>query len=220
MTMQCRRARARLAVTAIMVATATLIGHPALSQTLTFREAVDRASATAPSVDALEERTAGARRASVAADQLPDPKLNLGFSDLRLAQAERVPPFPNTYVRQTIGIRQDIPNLKKRHARSARSAANIVAAEADEAIAIRDVRVGAALAWKPLALIPQSSGPNRLCSTGTRCPSALHPSWNMFASSHWIPNQWSKRTPMQCSQQAGTMMPYSMPSLFAPCSIS
>lgn len=150
MTMQYRRAPARLSVAVFMVAAATLIAHPARSQTLTFREAVDRATATAPSVDARQERTAGARRAAVASDQLPDPKLNLGFSDLRLAQAERVPPFPNTYVRQTIGIRQDIPNLKKRHARTARSSADIIAAEAGEAVAVRDVRVGAALAWMDL----------------------------------------------------------------------
>ena len=125
----------------------TLGAGPAIGESLTFRQALDVAAANSPSVDAREATTAGARRTAVAADQLPDPKLDLNFNDLRLTQAERDPPFPNTYIRQTVGVRQDIPNAKKRHARAERASADIVAAEADEAVATRNVRVGAALAW-------------------------------------------------------------------------
>ena len=124
-----------------------LIAPSATAQRLTFAQALDLATATSPSVDAREATTAGARRSAVAADQLPDPKLDLNFNDVRLTQAERDPPFPNTYIRQTVGVRQDIPNAKKRHARAERASADIAAAAAGEAVATRNVRVGAALAW-------------------------------------------------------------------------
>jgi cobalt-zinc-cadmium efflux system outer membrane protein len=124
-----------------------VVALPVAAQPLTFTQALDLASSNSPSVDAREATTAGARRSAVAADQLPDPKLDLNFNDFRITQAERDPPFPNTYIRQTIGVRQDIPNLKKRHARAERASADVVAAEAGEVVATRNVRVGAALAW-------------------------------------------------------------------------
>ena len=43
-----------------------------------------------------------------------DPTIDLDFNDFRLTQA--APVTPNGYVRQTIGVRQEFPNLKKRHA--------------------------------------------------------------------------------------------------------
>lgn len=122
-----------------------MISQSALAQTITFEQAVDLAKSTAPSVEASVERVNAARRASVAADQLPDPKLELNFNDFRINEAP--PPMANGYVRQMVGIRQDFPNLKKRHARLARANADIVSAAANQAIATRDVRLGAALAW-------------------------------------------------------------------------
>jgi cobalt-zinc-cadmium efflux system outer membrane protein len=122
-----------------------LTSQTASAQTITFDQAIDLAKSTASGVKASENRINAARRASVAADQLPDPKLEVNFNDFRTNKAP--PPMANGFVRQMVGIRQDIPNLKKRHARLARANADIVSAAADEAIAIRDVRLGAALAW-------------------------------------------------------------------------
>ncbi|TDN85329.1 TolC family protein [Stakelama pacifica] len=139
-------AAARLAITVGMAA--IVQATPASAQSLTFGQAVERAEGDAPSVEARSEQATAARRSAVAADQLPDPTIDLDFNDFRLTQAP--PVTPNGYVRQTIGVRQEFPNLKKRHARADRAAADITAADAREAVAVREARLGAALAWVDL----------------------------------------------------------------------
>jgi cobalt-zinc-cadmium efflux system outer membrane protein len=123
---------------------------PVAAAPLTFAQAIERATAFAPSLKARETRTRAAQTAADAADALPDPKLDVSLQNLPVTRSEAFSLGDDFMTMKTIGIRQDFPNLAKRHARQARAEADIAATEADQAVEARDVRVAAALAWVDL----------------------------------------------------------------------
>jgi cobalt-zinc-cadmium efflux system outer membrane protein len=142
-----RRAPRRRLALAAGLSCAMLAGAPAMASPLTFAEAIERARASAPSIEAQSLRTRAARTAADAADALPDPQLDLSLQNVPVTGPEAFSLGRDFMTMKTIGVRQEFPNLAKRHARFGRAEADIAAAQAGEAVTVRDVRVAAALAW-------------------------------------------------------------------------
>ncbi|NYT40963.1 TolC family protein [Sphingomonas sp. R-74633] len=119
----------------------------ALADPLTYSEALERATANAPSLKARAASTAGARSSATAADRLPDPTLDLGIRDFPVTGPHAGSFTGDDFTMTTIGFSQLFPNLAKRHARAERATAEIGMAEASELAERRSVRLETALAW-------------------------------------------------------------------------
>ena len=78
------------------------------AQALSFDDALKRARLETPAIEARSLQIEAAQSAVIAADQLPDPKLNLDLLDQRIAGPHRFSPRPgrNGFPRQRIGISQ------------------------------------------------------------------------------------------------------------------
>jgi cobalt-zinc-cadmium efflux system outer membrane protein len=142
--------RRRYALALLGMSCALLASAPADASPLTFAQALERARIFAPSIKARAVRTRAARTAADAADALPDPTLDLSLQNVPISGPDALSLGSDFMTMKTIGVRQDFPNLAKRHARLGRAEADIVAAEAGAAAEMRDVRVAAALAWVDL----------------------------------------------------------------------
>lgn len=142
-----RRAPRRRLALAAGFSCVMLASVPAIASPLTFTATLERAHAFAPSVEARALRTRAARTAADAADALPDPQLDFSLQNVPVTGPEAFSLGRDFMTMKTIGIRQEIPNLAKRHARLGRAEADIAAAEASEAVSVREVQVAAALAW-------------------------------------------------------------------------
>ena len=90
----------------------------------------------------------GARRRR---NQLPDPRLSLGFDNLPVTGPPAFTLDGSMMTAQRIGLQQDIPNLAKRHAGEAGADAATGLAKARSAATRRDVTVATATAWIDLA---------------------------------------------------------------------
>ena len=90
----------------------------------------------------------GARRRR---NQLPDPRLSLGFDNLPVTGPPAFTLDGSMMTAQRIGLQQDIPNLAKRHAGEAGADAATGLAKARSAAPRRDVTVATATAWIDLA---------------------------------------------------------------------
>lgn len=122
----------------------------ALAEPLTFDAALDRATSTAPSVQANEAGIEAARSAAIAAGRLPDPSLTVGIDNFPVSGP---PAFSFTRDEMTmtrIGVEQAFPNPAKRRAERARARADIGVAEAGLAVEARSIRLETALAWVDL----------------------------------------------------------------------
>lgn len=171
---------------ALLALPATLRAEP-----MSFDEALALADARAPELKARDAGIDAARSTAIAADRLPDPKLNLVLRDFPVTGPDAGRFNSDDFTTQVIGISQDIPNLAKRHARAARAGADIGVAEADRTVTAQDVRLATALAWidlfyakkrlKELDLLDvglddlQSTVTARLASGAARPAQALEP---------------------------------------------
>ncbi len=119
------------------------------AQALSFDDALKRARLETPAIEARSLQIEAAQSAVIAADQLPDPKLNLDLLDQRIAGPHRFSPRPgrNGFPRQRIGISQEFPNRAKRRARAEQALANVSAGRANKSQAVYDVNLYTALAW-------------------------------------------------------------------------
>lgn len=118
---------------------------------LTYDAALARAVGNAPSLRArtLDEE---ARRAAVtAAGQLPDPKLGTGLDNYPISGPPAFTLAGDDMTMVRLSVSQDIPNAAKRHARTARAAADVGEAQASRLVELRRVRVETALAWIDLS---------------------------------------------------------------------
>jgi outer membrane protein, heavy metal efflux system len=129
---------------------ATLAG-PAFASPLTFAAALDRAQATAPSLQASALRVDAARSASRAAGRLPDPKLSVGIQDYPVSGPNAGSFTRDDFTMAKVGVTQEVPNAARRSAEVAGATAEIGVAEAMTAEERRNVRVATALAWIDLA---------------------------------------------------------------------
>jgi outer membrane protein TolC len=126
---------------------AMLVPSMAKAGPLTFAQALDRATATAPSAVAGRAGIDAARADARAAGSLPDPKLGIGIDNFPISGPPAFTLDRDNMTMERIGIEQDIPNLAKRHAAQAQAGAAIGVAQASLAGRLRQARLGAGLAW-------------------------------------------------------------------------
>ncbi|MGJ3648176.1 TolC family protein [Sphingomonas sp. GlSt437] len=120
---------------------------PALAGPLTFEQALQKADADAPSIAARVATADAARSSAIAADRLPDPKLEVKLQDFPFTGPDAGKFNSDNFTMGVLGLSQEVPNIAKRRARAARATADIGAADADAAAEHRRVRVGAGTAW-------------------------------------------------------------------------
>ncbi len=135
---------------ATLVVAATL-ASPVHAGPLTFVQALERAAADAPSLQAAALQTEAARASARAAGALPDPKLNVGVEGFPISGPNAGHPSRDDFSDVKIGIMQDVPNKGRRQAAVAGANAAISQAEAVRRVELRKVRVATALAWIDLA---------------------------------------------------------------------
>lgn len=150
----------------------------ALASPLSFDAAIDQARRGAPSIEARTAGVAAAHAARGAAGALPDPELAVGIDSFPISGPLAFAPGRDDFTMARIGIRQDIPNLAKRHAQQAHADSNATAAEANAVIETRNVEVATALAWIALAYAEQRLAAlnailSRLDQVASSTPSAV-----------------------------------------------
>ena len=123
----------------------------AVAGPLRFEEALARAEAQAPSLQAKALEAEARRSALPAAGQLPDPKLGLGIDNFPVSGPPAGSFVQDSMTMARVGISQEVPNAAKRHARETRAQTDAQAAEAGLLSEARRVKVATALAWIDLA---------------------------------------------------------------------
>jgi outer membrane protein TolC len=129
---------------------ASAVAVSAHAEPMTYDQALSRARASAPNLEASGLRVEAARSYSRSAGALPDPRLTVGLDNAPISGplAGRFGADEMTMAR--VGIEQDVPSGAKRRARLADASANIAAAEAQAVVEARDVRLATAMAWLDL----------------------------------------------------------------------
>ena len=173
--------------------TAALLALPTAlyAEPMTLDTALGLAATRAPELQAREAGIDAAQSAAIAADRLPDPKLNVALQDFPVTGPDAGRFNRDDFTMQVIGVSQDFPNPAKRRARAPRAQAAIGIARADEAVTAQDVRLATALAWvdlfyakkrlKELEMLDtdleslQSTVTGRLASGAARPAQALEP---------------------------------------------
>lgn len=173
--------------------TAALLALPTAlyAEPMTLDTALGLAATRAPELQAREAGIDAAQSAAIAADRLPDPKLNVALQDFPVTGPDAGRFNRDDFTMQVIGVSQDFPNPAKRRARATRAQADIGIARADEAVTAQDVRLATALAWvdlfyakkrlKELEMLDtdleslQSTVTGRLASGAARPAQALEP---------------------------------------------
>ena len=133
------------------LAVAAALASPAHAGSLTFAQALDRAAASAPSLQAAALQTEAARASARAAGALPDPKLNVGVDGFPVSGPNAGHPSRDDFSAVRVGILQDVPNRGRRQAAIAGATAAVSQAEAARLVEWRRVRVATALAWIDVA---------------------------------------------------------------------
>ena len=118
----------------------------ALAEPLTFNAALARA-ADAPSLHGRAASVRAAQSAAIAADQLPDPTLDIAVQDFPVTGPDAGRLNRDNFTMQKFGFSQQFTNPAKRHARAERASADIGVAQADLGVEARNVRLQTALAW-------------------------------------------------------------------------
>lgn len=133
--------------TAWLFAASALLAGATQAAPLTFDAALRLAEQSAPSLAAKSLDVVAARSSAIAAGRLPDLKLRLGLDNFPVSGPPAWRFGPESMTMATLGVMQDVPSAAKRRAARDRAAADIGAAEASGRLEVRDVRLGAALAW-------------------------------------------------------------------------
>ena len=140
------------------LAVAAALASPANAGPLTFPQAIERAVAGAPSLQAAALQTEAARASARAAGALPDPKLNLAVEGFPISGPNAGHPSREDFYDVRVGIMQDMPNKGRRQAAIAGATAAISQAEAARLVELRKVRVATALAWIDVAYAERRLG--------------------------------------------------------------
>lgn len=133
------------------LAVAACLASPAQAGPLSYDQALARALASAPSLEAAGLQAKAARAAAPAAGALPDPTLNLAVEGFPISGPNAWRPSREDFSDVRVGVMQDVPNAGRRRAAVAGARADISQADAQRAAEVRKVEVGAALAWIDLA---------------------------------------------------------------------
>jgi cobalt-zinc-cadmium efflux system outer membrane protein len=132
---------------ACFLTTTLLLATPALAAPLSFDQAMSRALQETPGLKARGLQVDAARSQSIAAGQLPDPKLTLGFDNFPISGPPAGRFDRDNGTMQTFGFSQDVPSNAKRRALRERAGTDISLAEAEVRVTAREVRIATALAW-------------------------------------------------------------------------
>ncbi|WP_294105624.1 TolC family protein [Sphingomonas sp.] len=162
-----------------------------MAEPLSFKDALARADQDAPSIAARAAQADATRSTAIAADRLPDPKLEVKLQDFPFTGPDAGRFNSDDFTMGVVGISQEVPNIAKRRARAARATADIGAADADAAAERRRVRIAAGMAWielyyaeRRLAILDllgqrltdlATTAPARLASGSARPADAIEP---------------------------------------------
>jgi len=104
-----------------LIAVLTLVSVTNLVQAepLSFDAVLELAQRNAPDLTAQTASVDAAQAAVIAAGRLPDPKLAIGVDNVPATGADQWSLTRDFMTMQKIGVMQDIPNSKKRHAAQA-----------------------------------------------------------------------------------------------------
>lgn len=156
-----------------LVPLAALIASAAQAAPLTYDQALREAVANAPGAAATQAGIAAAAADARAAGSLPDPRLAVGLDNFPISGPPAFTFNGDSMTMARVGVQQDVPNLAKRHAAQAQAGAAIATAEATQATRLRQIRLGAGLAWIDLAYAEQRlSAMDRLLGTLHGLPAA------------------------------------------------
>lgn len=129
---------------------ALLPAHVVMAEPVGYADALRAARDDQPLLLAGEMRISGAREASQAADELPDPVLRGGIANLPVTGPVAFEPDRQLPTQVTIGIEQQIPNLARRRARQGVAFSDVRLAETRLNMARRSVDVWTSMAWMQL----------------------------------------------------------------------
>lgn len=117
---------------------------------LELPEALTLAVSAQPLLQGLEAQTLAARETAVAAQQLPDPQLFAGISDLPVNTADAGSFTRDSDTQVQLGLMQEFPRAEKRRLRGELSEREAARLDAEQRLAERAIRREAALAWLEL----------------------------------------------------------------------
>ncbi len=117
---------------------------------MTFNAALERATASAPSVLASTTGVEASRSSAIAAGRLPDPTLSVGIDNFPISGPPAFTFNRDDMTMVRVGIEQAFPNPAKRGAQRGRAQAEIGLAEAGLAVEAQNIRRETALAWVDL----------------------------------------------------------------------
>ncbi len=129
---------------------ALLPAHVVVAQPVGYAEALRAARADQPLLRAGEMRVNGAREASEAANELPDPILRGGVANLPVTGPAAFELDRQLPTQVSIGIEQQIPNLARRRARQGVALSGVRVAQTRLGLAERNVDVATGTAWMRL----------------------------------------------------------------------
>ncbi|MEL7197847.1 MAG: TolC family protein [Pseudomonadota bacterium] len=130
-----------------ILAAALMPAQVVLAQPVGYEEALRAARADQPLLQAAQLRIDGTRDASQAADELPDPVLRGGITNLPITG-----PVAFEFDRQlptqiAVGIEQPIPNLARRRARRGVAGADVAVAQMRLGVAQQRIDIATSGAW-------------------------------------------------------------------------
>jgi len=117
------------------------------AEELSFNEALQRAEAQAPQLQARQAALDGASEAIVGANALPDPKAFIGIDNLPIDGANRLSTSADFMTMQKIGVMQEFPSSKKREARTEAANARMEQEGVELDLSRITVRTETAVAW-------------------------------------------------------------------------
>ncbi|WP_419755910.1 TolC family protein [Brevundimonas sp.] len=120
---------------------------PVQAEPLTFEAALNRAASDAPDLRAAALGVEAAEASVVAAGQLPDPRLAFGLDGFPVSGPFAGQFGDDDFTALRVGIEQDLPSRARRRAERRLAESAVGVAVSDSAVALREVRIAAGLAW-------------------------------------------------------------------------
>jgi len=120
---------------------------PVRAEPLTFEAALSRAASDAPDLRATALGVEAAEASVTAAGQLPDPRLAFGLDGFPVSGPAAGRFGEDSFTALRVGIEQDLPSRARRRAERNLAESAVGVAISNNAMASREVRIAAGLAW-------------------------------------------------------------------------
>lgn len=131
----------------LLAVSVVVVWLPALSQQLTFVEALRLAEERSQQIVAADASAAAVNEMAVAAGQLPDPVLKLGVDNVPLSGPDRFSLTRDFMTMQRIGVMQELTRSDKRRLRVERLQRDASRIRAERRQTVAAIQREAALAW-------------------------------------------------------------------------